>query len=203
MIGVFQELSETLGAPMFIADDLVKDEFETDLLGTYQLKNIKTTVQCIRLLQQKGFDIDNDSIVKGLQTVAKLTGLKGRWHLLAEHPKVVCDTAHNQEGLSLVMSQLQKEKFKQLHFVLGVVNDKDLKNILSLLPKNAQYYFCKPNIPRGLSADVLKREAHAYQLEGEVFGSVGHAYRAAVQQAGTNDFIYIGGSTFVVAELDL
>ena len=126
-----------------------------------------------------------------------------RWQLLGENPKVVCDTAHNREGLNLVMSQLNKEKFETLHIVLGLVNDKNLKSILPIFPKKAKYYFCRPDIPRGLAAEVLKEEAVNYGLHGLVFDSVALAYDSAVHNASPKDFIYIGGSTFVVAELDL
>ena len=203
VIEVFQDLAKAVDAPIFIAEYLINETFETDLLGVYQLKNIKTAVQCLRLLGQIGLEIDMDQVVNGLKNVSQNTGLKGRWQLLGENPKVICDTAHNREGLSLVISQVQQENFDNLHIVLGVVNDKDLKDILSLLPKNATYYFCKPDIPRGLSAELLKNEGLAYGLYGDVFESVAAAYQDAKQKAAKDDLIYIGGSTFVVAELDL
>ena len=150
-----------------------------------------------------GFEISHDLIREGLKYVSRNTGLQGRWQVLGDNPKVICDTAHNREGLLLVMSQLEKEIFENLHIVLGVVNDKDLGNILSLMPKKASYYFCKPDIPRGLSAELLKEEALKHQLYGDIFESVDAAYQDALEKAGPNDLIFIGGSTFVVAELDL
>jgi len=203
VIEVFQDLAKAVDAPIFIAEYLINETFETDLLGVYQLKNIKTAVQCLRLLGQIGLEIDMDQVVNGLKNVSQNTGLKGRWQILGENPKVICDTAHNREGLSLVISQVQQENFDNLHIVLGVVNDKDLKDILSLLPKNATYYFCKPDIPRGLSAELLKKEGLAYGLYGDVFQSVATAYQDAIEKAAEDDLIFIGGSTFVVAELDL
>ena len=203
VIEVFQDLAKAVDAPIFIAEYLINETFETDLLGVYQLKNIKTAVQCLRLLGQIGLEIDMDQVVNGLKNVSQNTGLKGRWQILGENPKVICDTAHNREGLSLVISQVQQENFDNLHIVLGVVNDKDLKDILSLLPKNATYYFCKPDIPRGLSAELLKKEGLAYGLYGDVFQSVATAYQDATEKAAEDDLIFIGGSTFVVAELDL
>lgn len=203
VIDVFQDLAKAVNAPVFIAEYLINETFETDLLGVYQLKNIKTAVQCLRLLDQMGLEIGNDQIIDGLKHISKNTGLKGRWQILGENPRIICDTAHNREGLSIVMSQLKKEKFNNLHLVLGVVNDKDLQIILSLLPKNARYYFCKPDIPRGLSAELLMEEALKYQLYGTVFESVLAAYQNALEKAGSDDLIFIGGSTFVVAELDL
>jgi len=203
VIDVFQELAKAAAAPMFIADKLIDDDYETDLLGTYQLKNAKTAVQSLKLLDEMDFDISAEDVVIGLKNVVQNTGIKGRWQLLGESPKIVCDTAHNREGLSMVMAQVKKERFRNLHMVLGVVNDKDLNNILMLLPNNATYYFCKPDIPRGLAAELLQKEALNNHLKGKVFDSVGLAYKAALEEAATDDFIYIGGSTFVVAELDL
>ncbi len=203
VIEVFQDLAKTVNAPIFIAEQLIGETYETDLLGMYQLNNIKTAVQCLLLLDQMGFEISHDLIKEGLKNVSRNTGLQGRWQVLGENPKVICDTAHNREGLLMVMSQLDQEVFKNLHIVLGVVNDKDLGNILTLMPKKANYYFCKPDIPRGLSAKLLKEEALKYQLDGNIFESVDAAYRDALEKAESDDLIFIGGSTFVVAELDL
>lgn len=203
VIEVFQDLAKAVNAPIFIAEHLIGETFETDLLGNYQLKNIKTAVQSLLLLDQMGFEISHDLIREGLKNVSRNTGLKGRWQVLGEKPKVICDTAHNREGLLMVMSQLDKEIFKNLHIVLGVVNDKDLGNILALMPKKASFYFCKPDIPRGLSAELLKEQALKYQLYGNIFESVDAAYQDALEKAASDDLIFIGGSTFVVAELDL
>ena len=129
------------------------------------------------------------------------TGLQGRWQQLGTYPKIIADTAHNYDGLAEVMNQLQEETFTQLHMVIGVVNDKDLNGILPLFPKNGRYYFCKPNLPRGLDAKILATKATAFGLMGEVYNSVSVAYAAARADAVPTDFIYIGGSTFVVAEI--
>lgn len=203
VIDVFKELAASHKAPLFIAEQLVTDKYHTDLLGEYQLKNVKTAVQAIKLLDQSEFQVTAANIIEGLNHVVQHTGLKGRWQVLQENPKVICDTAHNREGLLFVMKQLGKEKFSNLHFVLGVVNDKELKNILSLLPKMASYYFCKPDIPRGLDAEILKDKAAGQGLNGAVYNSVSAAYNQALFNANADDVIYVGGSTFVVAELDL
>ncbi len=200
---VFKEVAASKNAPLSLAEEHVTENFETDLLGEYQLKNVKTAVQAIQVLQLTNFKVTTGAIVKGLKHVVESTGLKGRWQVLQEHPKVICDTAHNREGLQIVMKQLEREHFLRLHFVLGLVNDKDLQSILSLLPKKAEYYFCKPDIPRGLDAEELKREAIRQGLEGKVYTSVANAYNQALKSADSEDLIYIGGSTFVVAELDL
>ena len=120
---------------------------------------------------------------------------------MGENPKVICDTAHNKQGLEIVLNQVSKQDFEQLHLVLGVVNDKDLDDILPLFPKNAKYYFCRPNIPRGLDATILQQNAHRLGLTGNAYNSVSEAYQAALKSATKNDFIYVGGSTFVVAEI--
>ena len=169
------------------------------MLGSYQQKNLKTAVTTIE--QLKSFEISQTNIKEGLLNVVKSTNLKGRWQVLKEVPKVVCDTAHNKEGLTYVLNQLKEEKYNQLHIVLGVVSDKDLEQILPMFPEKAKYYFCKPNIPRGLAADVLQNKAKNYGLKGEMFSSVNQAYKKAISNASRRDMIYVGGSTFVVAEV--
>ena len=120
---------------------------------------------------------------------------------MGTNPKIIADTAHNYDGLAEVMNQLEEETFTQLHLVIGVVNDKDLDGILPLFPKNGRYYFCKPNLPRGLDAEILATKASVFGLIGEVYNSVSVAYKAACKSAAPTDFIYVGGSTFVVAEI--
>ena len=133
--------------------------------------------------------------------VNRNTGFKGRWQQIHSNPTAIADTAHNSHGLKLVMQQLGKQQFKTLRMVLGVVNDKDLQDILPLFPKDAVYYFCKPDVPRGLDATVLQLAAANFGLKGEVYPSVMMAYQQAVSDSAPDDFIYIGGSTFVVAEV--
>ncbi|MDN3666297.1 bifunctional folylpolyglutamate synthase/dihydrofolate synthase [Algibacter miyuki] len=198
---VFESLASKNKAPIIFADQQVKVDYESDLKGDYQSKNKQTVVESIKVLQQKGFIISEENIKKGLLYTIKNTGLLGRWQVLNEKPKVVCDTGHNREGLIYVMKQLSKETFDKLHIVFGVVNDKDISSIIDLLPKNAQYYFCKPDISRGLDAEVLKQVFVENNLLGEAYGSVNEAYKMASENAKPNDFIFIGGSTFVVAEI--
>ncbi len=175
--------------------------YKSDLLGTYQHKNMSTAVRTIVELQKLGYAIDVSHIIQGLQSVVANTGLLGRWQILGQKPKIICDTAHNKEGLAYVLEQLQQEKFEKLHIVLGVVNDKKLETILTLFPKKASYYFCKPEIPRGLDAETLKEQAGQYGLYGNTFISVKKAVEAAQNIANQDDLIFIGGSTFVVAEV--
>ena len=176
--------------------------YPSALLGDYQLHNKKTVLQTLKVLQSKQLlSVSEENIKSGFLNVVKNTNLQGRWQQLGEKPKIICDTAHNAHGLSVVLNQLKNEKFDQLHIVLGVVNDKNLADILPLFPKNAKYYFCKPNINRGLEATILKEKAAGFELKGEIYNSVSNAYTNATKKAMPNDFIYIGGSTFVVAEI--
>jgi dihydrofolate synthase/folylpolyglutamate synthase len=189
---------------IYFASDLITENYPSDLIGDYQIHNKKTVLQTIAILNsQKEFKITAENIKSGLLQVVKNTGLQGRWQQLGEFPKVICDTAHNKNGLEIVINQIQKEKFEKLHIVLGVVNDKDLNEVLPLFPKNAIYYFCKPNIPRGLDATILQEKAKKFDLKGDTYSSVTDAYIHSKKNATKNDFIFIGGSTFVVAELPL
>tara|TARA_R110002096_G_scaffold101579_1_gene224692 strand:- start:8934 stop:10151 length:1218 start_codon:yes stop_codon:yes gene_type:complete len=198
---IFTELAKKNGAEIVFADKNITEVYKSDLIGSYQAKNIKTTIQTIKTLRQKGYKISEKNIKTGLLNVVSNTGLLGRWQVLNENPKVICDTGHNREGLVYVMEQLKKENFEDLHIVFGVVNDKDLSSIIDLLPKNATYYFCKPDIPRGLDAKKLKQFFNNYGLIGEAYNSVNEAYKSALKRANQNDFIFVGGSTFVVAEI--
>ena len=199
---VFLAKANETKSEIYFASDLILDNFPSDLIGVYQISNKKTALQTLRILNsQKEFQVSEAAIKTGFLNVVKNTGLQGRWQQLNSAPKVICDTAHNKHGLEIVLNQLKNEQFETLHFVFGVVNDKDLDEILPLFPKNANYYFCKPNIPRGLDASVLAKKALEFGLHGKVYNSVPEAYKNAVQNATTTDFIYIGGSTFVVGEI--
>ena len=198
---VFERIAVQRNSEITFAEDQVRLDYISDLTGIYQKKNIRTVLATLRILQQKSWSISEENIKSGLLKTSKNTGLMGRWQILHENPKVVCDTAHNGDGLRLVMEQLSTEPFIQLHMVLGVVNDKDLNSILPLFPKNAIYYFCKPNVPRGLDASLLYVRALEFGLMGEDYMSVEKAYKAALNAAAKDDFIYVGGSTFVVAEV--
>ena len=197
---VFVAKSKIENASIYFAQDNPEVFYECALLGDYQVHNKKIVLQVIKLLQSQ-FKIEENHIKLGLKNVIQNTGLLGRWQILKQKPFTVCDTAHNSHGLKIVLNQIQKHSFETLHVVLGVVNDKDLDLILPLFPKNAKYYFCKPNLPRGLNAELLQDKAANFGLQGEVFDSVSSAYIAALDVAQDADFIYIGGSTFVVAEI--
>lgn len=198
---VFKELAKKNNSKIVFADKEKTKIYISDLTGICQSKNILTVIQSVKELQKKGFNISEENIKKGLLQVVKNTGLMGRWQTLQTNPKVVCDTGHNRDGLSYVMKQLSNEVFDNLHIVFGVVNDKDLTSIIDLVPKKATYYFCKPDIPRGLDAHELKKVLNGFDLKGEAYNSVNEAYKKALDNASVNDFIFIGGSTFVVAEI--
>ena len=199
---VFLAKAKENKSDLYFASDLIATTFPSDLIGDYQVHNKKTVIQTLTVLNQHtAFQTTEAHWKTGLSQVVKNTGLQGRWQQLSELPKTICDTAHNTHGLTIVLNQIQKETFDQLHFVLGVVNDKDLDEVLPLFPKNAEYYFCKPNIPRGLEATVLAQKAAQFGLNGKIYNSVSAAYAKAKQNAQPTDFIYIGGSTFVVAEI--
>lgn len=200
---VFERKANSLGAPIYFAEEKGYPEYPSDLMGIYQKRNQKGVLQSVDILRELGFEIDKKVVSRALVQVKKNTGLMGRWQILREKPKVICDTAHNKEGLYIVLDQLSKEKYDRLIFVLGFVNDKKLDDILVLFPKDAVYFFCKPNIPRGLDAVVLGQMAKEAGLKGEICHSVEHAYLRALNHATASDLIYVGGSTFVVAEMDL
>lgn len=199
---IFLATAKANQCQLYFASDVIATTFPSDLIGDYQIQNKKTVMQTLTVLNQHtDFKTTESHWEKGLSQVMKNTGLQGRWQQLGTSPKIICDTAHNTHGLSIVLNQIQKESFDQLHFVLGVVNDKDLDEILPLFPKNAIYYFCKPNIPRGLEAAILAQTAAQFGLDGKIYNSVSAAYEKAKQNAQPSDFIYVGGSTFVVAEI--
>ncbi len=200
-IPVFSELANQKHAKLYKAFDCIQCSYTSDLKGSYQKHNIKTVVQTLQVLKSKGYSISDAQLQEGLLRVVANTGLLGRWQLLSEKPKTICDTAHNKEGLGYTMTQLQNETYENLHIVLGMVSDKDLGAVLPLFPKEAQYYFCKPNLGRGLEEHVLQQKAASYGLRGNCYASVEEAYDLAKTQATIGDCIYIGGSTFVVAEV--
>ncbi|HET8803790.1 MAG TPA: folylpolyglutamate synthase/dihydrofolate synthase family protein [Aequorivita sp.] len=198
---VFERIAAERNAAIIFAETLDSSDYFSDLKGSYQQKNIKTVLASLGVLQRKGWNISEENIINGLLNTIKNTSLMGRWQILNETPKVICDTGHNKEGLQLVMEQLLKENYKCLHIVLGVVSDKDLGAVLPLFPKDAIYYFCKPNIPRGLDASLLLTRARGFGLVGEEYITVKKAYTVAINAASLEDLVFVGGSTFVVAEV--
>ena len=199
---VFRKTAQERTAEIIFAEEYeTLADLSTDLLGSYQQKNIKGVAAVINQLISQDWIISEENLRDGLKNVRKNTNLRGRWDILQEAPKVICDTAHNSDGLKYVFQQLKDEVYERLHFVLGVVSDKDLDEVLPLFPKNATYYFCKPDVPRGLEAEKLMAKSIEFGLVGKVFNSVPEAYAEALKTAGEMDLIFCGGSNFTVAEI--
>jgi len=195
------EVAAKMDAEIIFSKDFPTRNLKSDLKGNYQKHNIQTVSTSIERLRKNGWKISDDDVYKGLQKVVLNTGLRGRWDVLQTNPMVICDTAHNREGLEYVFEQLKEEQYEKLHIVFGVVSDKDLASILPLFPKTATYYFCKPNIPRGMDPFELQRRCLDSGLLGESYDSVKVAFDSALKNSTKNDLIYIGGSNFVVAEV--
>ncbi|MEO1011516.1 MAG: folylpolyglutamate synthase/dihydrofolate synthase family protein [Bacteroidota bacterium] len=196
---IFKRIAQERNAKITFADQEISKAYPTSLLGEYQLKNVKGVLAVLGQVQ--GFELSEANIREGLLKVVEHTGLLGRWQVLGNRPKVICDTAHNGEGLTLVLSQLVREKADRLHLVLGFVKGKDLKAFLPLFPKEAAYYWAKPDIPRGMGVDLLQRQASRFGLRGKVYPSVKEALENALMNAKEADIVFIGGSTFTVAEI--
>ncbi|NLJ43634.1 MAG: bifunctional folylpolyglutamate synthase/dihydrofolate synthase [Bacteroidales bacterium] len=169
------------------------------LKGDYQKKNIQTVFQSFQILKGM-FPLSDDNLANGIRKVTRNTGLMGRWQIIGRDPLMICDTGHNREGISYVLEQLRKIKKGETHFVIGFVNDKDLGPVLPLFPADAKYYFTKASVPRALDSKELKEKAHKCGLKGESFGDVASAIRSARQNSSLSDLIFIGGSTFIVAD---
>ena len=174
---------------------------QIDLTGTYQLKNIKTVLSAVEQLREQGFVITDEQLQIALRQVKTLTGLHGRWEVLSTDPLTICDTGHNPEGIQEVLKNITSTPYQHLHFVIGMVNDKDISKVLSMLPTDATYYFCRPDIPRGLEGESLKHQAESFGLLGEIYPNVKAAYQSAQKNAKKGDLVFVGGSTFVVAEV--
>lgn len=176
-------------------------QLELDLSGSYQIKNLPAVLMAVDELRKQGFNISDLHIQSALKQVKNLTGLQGRWQTLQKQPLVICDTGHNEDGIREVLQNISSTTHQNLHLVCGMVKDKDISKVLSMLPKTASYYFCQPDIPRAKSYVELQAEAAAFGLKGEAFESVQAAYQSALNKAAAGDLIFIGGSTFVVAEI--
>jgi dihydrofolate synthase / folylpolyglutamate synthase len=182
---------------------LAKNEsgYSTDLIGNYQRFNLPVALTALQVLKQSGFNLPEQAIRTGLQKVKTNTGLLGRWQVLQNNPLSICDVAHNVDGLTEVLAQINSLSFNNLHFVLAMVGDKDISTILGMLPKNATYYFCQANIPRALDKNLLALQAKAQNLTGAVYPTVLDAYQTALQNADSKDLVFTGGSVFTVAEI--
>ncbi len=200
---VFVNIANKMNAPLNFTDGPIPEsKFNISSVGgDYQRENVGTLLKSIEVLKQMDYSIPAEAVKEGIEKVIPNTGFMGRWQTLAEHPLTICDAAHNAEGFTKVLLQLNKIEYKQLHFVFGSVADKELATILPLFPKDAFYYFCKPDIPRGMEVDLLRSKAASWGLKGEAYGSVNEAWEAARLLANAKDLVFIGGSSFVVAEV--
>lgn len=176
-------------------------KLELDLLGNYQKNNLPGILQAVEILKEKGYKISDADIAKGLSQVIKNTGLKGRWQILGSSPWIICDTGHNEDGIKYILNQINEYSYNQLFMIIGMASDKDVNKVLSLFPKFAHYIFCQANIPRAMLAEELSRKAKEVGLEGTVIKDVNQAIAWAKKKANKEDLIFIGGSTFVVAEI--
>ena len=171
-------------------------------LGGYcQVKNTQTILTAVRILQEKGYHIEKEHVYQGFAEVCLLTGLMGRWQILQEQPKMICDTGHNKAGIEYIVKQLSAQEYRQLRIVLGMVNDKDISGVLAMLPKEATYYFTKASVSRALSEEKVKELAQQAGLQGNTYPNVDEAVQAACSEAHPDDLIFVGGSTFIVADL--
>ena len=195
---VFEEIASKNSSKLSYAKSV---DILCDLNGIYQKKNIATAFSAIQLLKEQGWKIEDKAVEDGFLKVAKNTAFMGRWQVLGSNPMIVCDTGHNKEGVEYVVQQLAQEKYEQLHIVWGAVKDKDQSKVLELLPKDAIYYFCAPNLERAMSATELKDIAQQKSLRGQSYSSVNDAFLEAKKAANAADFVFVGGSTFVVAEV--
>ncbi len=198
---VFKKVALANKSKIYFAHDQVVENLDSDLKGNYQGNNIKTVVKAVKILNNLGYEITSSHLKTGLKKVVNNTGLRGRWQLLQQKPKIICDVAHNKEGLLYVVSQLQSQTYNKLHIVYGTVSDKDMEKIVTILPKDAIYYLCKPNIKRGMEVGVLQTIFKDQHLNSEIYSSVFEALYNAKKEATPDDLIFVGGSTFVVAEI--
>src|SRR5688572_1774358 len=187
-----------------VAEDHKTDHrvYHLDLPGIYQTKNLLTVLEACSQLQQKGWNIQENHIRKALEQVKKLTGLHGRWDIIHEHPLIVLDVGHNEDGIKQILKQIELTDHHDLHIVLGMVNDKEIDKILKLFPTTALYYFTKAHIPRALNTDELKQKADAFGLKGKIYPDVNTALKEAKDKAAKNDLIIVCGSVFLVAEVE-
>lgn len=216
---LFLERAKELNSDVFFADNEVKIEkqqneyykitykknsfdFKPDLSGNYQRQNYSTSLLSLALLSEKFGELKDNSVIRrGFENITRNVGLKGRWHIISKHPLRICDVAHNKEGLTYVVDQLNEIHHGDKHFIIGFVNDKNIKDVLSVFPKSSNYYFTQSSVPRSLKSFELAKYAYSTGMKGDVYTSVEQAYQEALLKAKKEDLIFIGGSTFIVADL--
>ena len=198
---VFTETAKREQAPLYFAEDFKPNkDYQYELKGLYQSKNLQTSLCAIDQLIRNGYHITEENIQNGLLHVTHHTGLRGRWQIVRHSPTVICDTGHNVGGIKYIAQQLKEQKCQELRIVFGMVSDKDVNSVLELMPQNAKYYFCQASVKRAMPHHQLKRLAKQHNLQGNSYKTVENAYKKALSQSNPNDCIFIGGSTFVVAD---
>lgn len=204
---VFQNKADEVGAPITFAEEsplqfpFWGSDFKPALTGLCQEKNTRTILTSVRLLRESGIEISEKAIERGFAEVCTMTGLMGRWQILSKKPLTICDTAHNVGGLQYIFRHLASIPHQRLHLVIGMVSDKDVNTVLTLVPKDAICYFTQASVNRAMPAEELTRRAKAIGMQGATYTDVASAYDTALSNASADDIIYIGGSTFVVADL--
>lgn len=201
---VFEAKAKETDAPIYFAEDCDREDYpdiEFELKGLYQKKNKQTLLTALPLLKEAGYHIDEQAVRSGFAHVTSLTGLMGRWQKLQNSPTLVCDTGHNVGGIRYIVEQLKEEKYRRLHIIMGMVNDKDVRGVLGLMPKEAVYYFTQASVKRAMPAGRLKELGLEAGLRGECYADVPAAVRAAQKESLPEDFIFVGGSSFIVADL--
>lgn len=176
------------------------NNIKSQLNGLAQEKNARTVITAIKELTKIGYSITDDAVYTGFEYVVMLTGLMGRWQQLSDKPRIICDTGHNSHGIKYIVEQLRNEQYDNLHIVFGMVNDKDVSSVLELMPKDAKYYFTRASIERALTPEEIAKKALVYGLRGDTYDNIKQAIDAAKQNADENDLIFIGGSSFIVAD---
>lgn len=198
---VFTETAKREQAPLYFAEDFKPNkDYQYELKGLYQSKNLQTSLCAIDQLIRNGYHITEENIQNGLLHVTHHTGLRGRWQIVRHSPTVICDTGHNVGGIKYIAQQLKEQKCQELRIVFGMVSDKDVNSVLELMPQNAKYYFCQASVKRAMPHHQLKRLAKQHNLQGNSYKTVENAYKKALSQSNPNDCIFVGGSTFVVAD---
>ncbi len=198
---IFTDTAKLKNSELVFADQFNYEVFSCDLKGAYQKKNIKTVLKSIEILQKIDYQINKKHIASGLKNVTKNTALMGRWQVIQDNPMIICDTAHNEAAISEVISQILSLEYSTLHFVVGFSNDKDLEKISKIFPQDSKYYFVKPNIQRAIEADEVRKIFKSNKRYGECFESTKTAITFLKKTCSRDDIIFIGGSTFVVAEI--
>lgn len=201
---VFLNKAQEVGAPIYFAEENDREDYpgiECELKGIYQKKNTRTILTALPLLKEIGYHLDEQSVRSGFAHVTKLTGLMGRWQKLQDAPTLICDTGHNVGGITCIVEQLKQQSYHRLHIIIGMVNDKDIRGVLALLPKEATYYFTKASVKRALPEEELAKLASDEGLKGTCYPDVPAAVQAAQEKSLPEDFIFVGGSSFIVADL--